>query len=139
MFNPLLVETSLLHILRKYFYNVDFLAITEDNNIIKQQSGLHPIRRNAESSTYIKDGITTQHDWVDIVSAQDRMYSLDPPKGYIAHANNRLAQSEYYGGYLDYTIFTASADRIDELIQTEIKAGRNIVNQSKHFIYLALS
>jgi penicillin amidase len=82
-----------------------------------QQGGLHPIRRNPATGNYIKDGTTSDHDWVGVVSAENRMHLADPPKGYIIHANNRVAGEGYYGGYLNYTIFTARADRIDELIR----------------------
>jgi penicillin amidase len=75
----------------KSHYIINILAITADNHIITQQSGIHPIRRNAESGTYIKDGTTTEHDWIGLVPPEDRMNSFDPPKGYIIHANNRLA------------------------------------------------
>ena len=61
-----------------------------------------------------------------IVPAEDRMHIYDPAKGYIINSNNKVAESEYYGGYLDYTIYTARYDRIDELIQAEIGAGRKI-------------
>lgn len=54
------------------------------------------------------------------------MHLEDPKKGYIIHANNRVASSEYYGGYLNHTIFTARADRIDEVIRNEINSGRKI-------------
>lgn len=59
-----------------------------------------------------------------IVPPEDRMHIYDPPKGYIVNANNKIAESNYYGGYLDYTIYTARADRIDEIIREEIKSGR---------------
>lgn len=52
------------------------------------------------------------------------MHIFDPPKGYIVNANNKIAENNYYGGYLDYTIYTARADRIDEVIREEIKSGR---------------
>jgi acyl-homoserine lactone acylase PvdQ len=54
------------------------------------------------------------------------MHLFDPPKGYFVHANNRLAEGGYYGGYLNHTVYTARADRIDELIRGEIEAGRKI-------------
>lgn len=64
-----------------------------------------------------------------VVPPHDRIHIVDPPKGYIINANNRLAQSGYYGGYLDYTAYTARADRIDELIRAELAAGRKINTQ----------
>lgn len=102
------------------------MAVTADNHILMQQSGLQPIRHNSDSGNFIKDGTTTDHDWVGVLRPQDRMHLYDPPKGYIVHANNRVAEGGYFGGYLNYTTFTARADRIDELIKGEIAAGRKI-------------
>jgi penicillin amidase len=104
----------------------NIIAVTIDNHTVMQQSGVHPIRRAVKSGNYIKDGTTTEHDWVGLVPAEDRIHIFDPPKGYFVHANNKVAESEYYGGYLDYTIYTARADRIDELIREEIASGRKI-------------
>jgi hypothetical protein len=42
---------------------------------------------------------------------------MDPPKGFFVHANNRLSDTGYYGGYFDSTIFTPRADRLDEIIR----------------------
>jgi acyl-homoserine lactone acylase PvdQ len=54
------------------------------------------------------------------------MHIYDPPKGYIVSSNNRVANGGYYDGYLNYTMFTARADRLDELIKAEIASGRKI-------------
>jgi penicillin G amidase len=113
-------------LVNRTFINANMIAVTADNHIVMQQAGLHPIRRVVESGTYIKDGTASLHDWVGIVPLEDRMHVVDPPKGYFVHANNRVAENDYYGGYLDHTIYTARADRIDDLIRTEIKAGRKI-------------
>ncbi len=58
--------------------------------------------------------------------AVDRIHVYDPPKGYFVHANNKVAESNYYGGLLDFTTYSARADRIDALIRGEIAAGRKI-------------
>lgn len=50
----------------------------------------------------------------------------DPPKGFIVHANNKMAEGGYYGGYLDYTTYTARADRIDSLLRNKIQSGKKI-------------
>jgi penicillin G amidase len=68
------------------------IVITADNHIAVQQAGLQPIRRNSDSGNYIKDGSTSEHDWVGVVHPLDRMFVADPPKGYIVTSNNRLAE-----------------------------------------------
>jgi penicillin G amidase len=108
------------------FYNVNLLCITADNHIVLQQSGLQPIRRNCDSGNYVKNGNTSEHDWVGIVPPQDRMHIFDPPKGYIVTGNNRLAEGGFYGGYLNYTTFTGRGDRLTELVKAEVESGRKI-------------
>jgi acyl-homoserine lactone acylase PvdQ len=63
---------------------------------------------------------------VGLVPHTDRIHIYDPPKGYFVHANNKVAENSYYGGILNFTTYSARADRIDELIRTEITAGRKI-------------
>lgn len=112
--------TALTHHLKrktKTFSNFNLLVITADNHIITQQSGLHPIRRNPESGNYVKDGTTSEHDWVGIVTSEDRIHVIDPPRGFFVHANNRLVEENFYGGIMNYTAFTARGDRITELIK----------------------
>jgi acyl-homoserine lactone acylase PvdQ len=74
----------------------------------------------------VKDGTTSEHDWVGIVPTEDRMHVIDPPKGFFVHANNRLGEEDFYGGLMNYTAFTARANRITQLIKAEIKSGRKI-------------
>jgi acyl-homoserine lactone acylase PvdQ len=57
---------------------------------------------------------------------EDRLHIVDPPKGYIIHANNRVAEEGYYGGYLTRTIYTARADRLNEILLEQINSGRKI-------------
>lgn len=74
-------------------YPVNINLITADNHILMQQAGLHPIRKNSDSGNYIKDGTTTEHDWIGFIPPQYRMHIKDPQKGYIIHSNNKVAEA----------------------------------------------
>ena len=77
----------------KSLYAININLITADNHILMQQAGIHPIRRNSDSGNYVKDGTTTEHDWIGFVPPQFRMHLKDPSKGYIIHSNNRVAEA----------------------------------------------
>lgn len=97
--------------------NINYLFITKDDNLMMQDAGTHPIRRNPDSGNYIKDGSTSQHDWIGIVAPEDRINILNPKRGYIVNANNKIAPDDYYHGQFRYGQFTARMDRIVKLIK----------------------
>jgi len=43
---------------------MNFIYATNDNHIGYSALGTLPLRRNPTSGVYIKDGSTTEHDWV---------------------------------------------------------------------------
>lgn len=108
----------------EYLFNVNCVFITNDGHIGYQQLGRYPIRRDPSSAHFVKDGSTTEHDWLGFVPAHHRLQIVDPPQGYLANANNRIASHAYYNGLHDYTIFTARSDRLHELISAQIASGR---------------
>jgi penicillin amidase len=108
----------------KFHFNVNAAFITRDGHIGYQQLGRYPIRANPESGLYIKDGTTTDHDWLGFVPHTHRLQVIDPPSGYIVSANNKIASSEYYNGLHDYAIYTARSDRLHQVISEGIAKGR---------------
>lgn len=72
-------------------FNVNIAFITKDGHIGYQQLGRYPIRKNPSMGRYIKDGTTTENDWLGFVPPQHRIQIIDPPKGYIVNGNNRIA------------------------------------------------
>lgn len=74
-------------------------------------------------ANYVKDGTTTENDWIGFMQNEDRLSVIDPECGYIVAANNRGASGEYYNDILKYDIYTARADRITELIEDKISKG----------------
>jgi acyl-homoserine lactone acylase PvdQ len=43
---------------------MNFLYATRDNHIGYSSIGTIPLRRNPNSGIYIKDGSTSEHDWI---------------------------------------------------------------------------
>ena len=98
--------------------------MTRDGHIGYQQLGRYPLRANPESSLYIKDGSTTEHDWLGFVPPAHRLQIIDPPSGYIVSANNRIASTSYYNGLHGYSMFTARSDRLHQILSEGIAKGR---------------
>ena len=48
---------------------INMLAVTADNHILYQQSGINPIRRNVTMGSYVKDGTSTEFDWLGFYPA----------------------------------------------------------------------
>lgn len=57
---------------------------------------------------------------------EDRLSVCDHERGYFVVSNNQAAPDSFYGGYLRHSIFTARADRLEELIQKKIASGDKI-------------
>lgn len=74
----------------------------------------------------MKDGSTTEHDWLGFMPPHHRIQVIDPPAGYIVNGNSRVASSKYYNGLHDLTIFTARADRLHQLLSEKISKGHKL-------------
>ena len=96
--------------------SISMLFATVDNHICYQQMGNNPIRQDYHAAGYVKDGSTSKYDWLGIMPAADRVHICDPPKGFLVVSNNQVANEKVHGGYFKYSIFTARADRLTELI-----------------------
>lgn len=93
--------------------NMNALYATIDNHIGYTAIGSLPIRRNRDSGNFIKDGTTTEHDWVGLIKKEAQLNLHDPKKGYIVTANNRPVSSKYMNGVYESSMMTARANRID--------------------------
>lgn len=88
------------------------LLATADNHIFYRQGGVNPIKHNFDAGYFVKDGTTSQHDWVGFVKPEDRLMLMDPKRGYIVACNNKAGPDSALGGYFSRAIYTARADRI---------------------------
>jgi acyl-homoserine lactone acylase PvdQ len=81
-----------------FYISLSQVAITTDNHIAYQQSGITPIRPNPQSGSYVKDGTNTKNDWLGFMPVEDRLSVIDPECGYIVTSNNAAASKAFYGG-----------------------------------------
>ena len=64
---------------------------------------------------YVKEGWTGLNEWVGYIPANESPYILDPPKGYVALANNKfIAPNKYNLGW--NTVPTSRGLRLDDAI-----------------------
>lgn len=106
--------------------NVNIVYITIDDHIGYTQLGKYPLRSNSIQAGYIKDGTTTDHDWLGFLPGHQRMHIVDPASGYIVSSNNRIASEKHASGVNLRTIFTARSDRLHEMIGERMKRGEKI-------------
>lgn len=95
-----------------YGFSINYLAATADNHILYQHAGPSPIRNNVKSGSYVKNGTSSEHDWLGFLTPSQHLHIVDPPRGYIVSANNRASPAQFQAGYFNHTIFTARADRL---------------------------
>ncbi len=86
-----------------------------DGHIAYQCMSGIPIRRNG-NGIGLQDGTTDQYDWRGTVPFDELPYALDPPTGFLASANNKVAgdgSHRYVGNYWEHP---SRAKRIVEFL-----------------------
>jgi acyl-homoserine lactone acylase PvdQ len=58
--------------------NMNFLYATKDNHIGYSSIGTIPLRRNPNSGIYVKDGSTSEHDWIGKIDREKKLSLHDP-------------------------------------------------------------
>ncbi|EAR95945.2 peptidase S45 penicillin amidase (macronuclear) [Tetrahymena thermophila SB210] len=99
---------------------------TADGDIGFYGYGKIPIHKNTIQSQFIKDGTTTEQDWVRFTTPSEQPQSHNPTKGYIVTANNKFA-TDNMKGFLSVNLnSTPRAYRISQMIEEYIKNGKKI-------------
>ncbi|HVO42377.1 MAG TPA: penicillin acylase family protein, partial [Aggregatilineales bacterium] len=75
----------------------NFVYADKDGNIGYQMPGRIPIRAPNHSGLVPVDGSTTRNDWKGYVPFDDLPSVENPPRGFIASANNAVVPPAYYG------------------------------------------
>jgi penicillin amidase len=65
-----------------------------DGTIGYQCTGLHPIRRAGDGTVPVP-GWTSEHEWLGFVSFEELPSAVDPGRGYLVTANNRVHGDDY--------------------------------------------
>ena len=90
----------------------NLLYTTADDHIGHYSIGVVPLRKHPHSGVYVKDGTSSENDWIGFLQGGDKLHLEDPERGYIVTANNMAAPHAYFNGALDTGLYTARADRI---------------------------
>jgi penicillin amidase len=87
-----------------------------DGTIGYQCTGLHPVRRAGDGTTPVP-GWTGEHEWDGFVPFEELPWAVDPDRGYLVTANDRIHPNDY--PHLLGHDFHASdrAERITELLE----------------------
>ena len=89
-----------------------------DGNIAYQSTGEIPIRADGDGR-YPVPGWTSQYEWIGLVPFEDLPRLLNPPRDYIASANQQVVRpgsDPYFGADASYGY---RANRIEEMIKKE--------------------
>ncbi len=72
----------------------NFVYADVDGTIGYQCTGLHPIRRGGDGTAPVP-GWTDDHEWDGFVPTAELPWVADPPRGFVATANNRIHDDDY--------------------------------------------
>jgi len=97
--------------------NMNWVAADSDGHIAYLPGGLVPIRKKG-TGTMPVPGEKGEYDWVGFIPLMETPNAIDPPRGYMATANNQVVEAEWYP-YIFGTNYDDGwrAWRIEELIQ----------------------
>lgn len=70
---------------------------------------------------FFKDGSTSKDDWLRFAKSDEQPKLLNPKKGYIVSANNKVATDNIKNGLTLNMYSTSRAVRIEEMIETKLK------------------
>lgn len=103
---------------------------TSDGDIGYLAMGRLPIRGNGRMGAFVKDGSLKEHDWIGYVPFEDQPRAINPKRGYIVNANNKIA-SDNMKWQLSLNQYTSSrAYRITQVLEEDyIKRGIKITDQ----------
>jgi penicillin G amidase len=80
-----------------------------------QCTGLHPIRRAGDGTAPVP-GWDDDHEWDGFIPLQDLPWAADPPRGFVATANNRIHDDDYPYLISADVYETGRLRRIEELL-----------------------
>ncbi|KAL4445465.1 hypothetical protein ABPG74_004539 [Tetrahymena malaccensis] len=99
---------------------------TNDNHIGFYATGIIPLRNNPEKSAFIQDGTNRNNDWIGFLPKSQNPHLIDPERGFIVAANNKISPNSAKGFASVNMHPTPRAQRIREMIEQYIKEGKKI-------------
>ena len=104
--------------------NIHFATTTGDIGYLLL--GRIPIRRSVETGGKPLDGSKAENDWVGWIPWEDQPRIINPAKGYIISANNKIATNNLKWHVSTTMLYTSRAARIQEMIAEKIDSGNKI-------------
>lgn len=105
---------------------VNVIAASADNHIGFISAGRYIKRSRLDSFPFVKNGSSGEDEWEGVIKGRELLRIIDPAKGYIINANNKVADDGFIGGTGLGMISTARATRIAELIKAKIANNSKI-------------
>jgi len=82
------------------------------------------------------DGTSTQNDWLSLTPIKELPRVVNPPKGYIVTANNRVVPDTARSDIGSTVTTTARSLRITEMIKRQLELGKRFTTEDTKAIML---
>ena len=107
-------------------FNGNFLFGLANGDIGFATGGRYVKRTHYENEPFFKNGSLAEDDWFEMIPPNEMPAIINPPKGYILHANNKIASNNLKHG-MSVNIGTQSrAYRATQIIEKWKKEGHKI-------------
>lgn len=104
---------------------LNMLYADKAGNIGYVGAGRIPVRKTGKGAFPVNGG-DAQFGWRGYVPAQEMPFSLNPARGYIVSANNKVVDDTYPHFLTDDWAPPARARRIEQMLQAHIAAGKRM-------------
>jgi len=106
--------------------SMSLLFATNKGDIGFIATGRIPIRKDVRQGATAKDGTLKESDWLGYVPWEDQPRIVNPKKGYIVSANNKMASDNVKWGVSANMWTTPRAARIDQMIREFVDKKKKI-------------
>lgn len=86
--------------------------------------GLHKLKKEDEYSFFPANGSNSDDDWKGFVPYNESIFVINPPKGYIFSANNKIATENIKHRYSSNGRQTPRSLRLQQIFEEKIKKGQ---------------
>lgn len=100
-----------------------------DGRIAVQSTGRIPLRKSPERG--YRPGWDPEHQWIGLLPFDAMPHAIDPPRGWLASANNRLAGNDYPYPLYGCWVSGYRARRIRQMIEAGLPSGFTVNDFSR--------
>lgn len=116
-------------------FNLNIVYATTDNHIGYYAQGRLPVKKNP-GHTGFRNGTDPANDWIAFYNLEEQPRVMDPNKGFIVSANNKIASDNLVHGLNKAQLSIPRARRITDLLSEGIKAGKKFT--PKDFLHMQM-